>query len=81
MKVRAPARDALIQAVIAECSLSTVSSSAFSSPLATASAKYSTALVIGVIGYAAITSTRDNIAPIAAALAPVIVSFLMDFSS
>src|SRR4030042_1771956 len=53
VKVLAPTADAPRQALMAECSDSTGTYSAFSSPLATSSASDSTICVWGVIGYAA----------------------------
>ena len=53
---RAPAAEAVTQAVMAECSLSTVTKFVSTSPLATNSANFMIISVEGVMGYAATTS-------------------------
>jgi hypothetical protein len=55
VNVLAPVWDAVMHAAIAECSLSTFIYCVSISPFATNSAIFSTTLVCGVIGYAAIT--------------------------
>ena len=57
VNVRAPTAAEPQHTLMAECSLSTGTNSASSSPSATSSERCSTMWVCGVMGYAAITST------------------------
>src|SRR5450759_3301579 len=74
VNVRAPTVDAAMHTVSAECSLSTVTNSAGSSPDSTQADSCSTTGDCGVIGYAAMTWTRASFAAVAAASLPVMTS-------
>src|SRR4030042_1604775 len=70
VKVLAPTADAPRQALMAECSDSTGTYSASSSPSATSSASPSTISLCGVMGYAAMTSASASFTACATATEP-----------
>ena len=70
VNVRAPAADAPMAHDSAECSLSTCTYSAASSPASTISERRSTTTVCGVMGYAEITCGRASRTPSANASSP-----------
>jgi hypothetical protein len=63
VKALAPAEAAPMQQAMAECSDSTRTKSPFSHPVAQKSAKASTIVVCGEMGYAGTTCTRESMAP------------------